>query len=129
MFERLRSAKEIQAGRTKKESQEIPMLNPDTLIIVRYGPRDPKFFAKVIKDHGLTISVKRVSISDDAVKKSNQHAVIKVAKRHVYIPKNSSHELKNIVLSIALILKSENIFIHIIHLIHITYRLKIVFFT
>ena len=95
IFERLISLKRSQFNRSRSHPKPIPMLEPDQTIIVRYGPRHPKIFAKVIRDHGMTLTVRRFDIHDPA-KRQNQHGVIKVAKRHVYLPNPNSFEMKNV---------------------------------
>ena len=94
VYRRIMEAKRAQSEKTKNPLKEIPSLSPGTLIIVRYGPRNPKFFATVLTDHGMTLTVRRTEIGEkSAQKQRNQHGTIKVAKRHVYIPKKNSFEI------------------------------------
>ena len=87
-------AKLLHDKRTQSEKTQgpipIPTVQPGDTIIVKYGPRNPKFFAKVICDHGMTVTIQRLDSN------LNQHGKIKVAKRHVYLPNPNSHELGKI---------------------------------
>ena len=95
---RLRRLKMLQAEKSgNSPTFQIPMLEKDTIICVKYSPRDPKFYAKVICDHGLSLTIVRFDPKN--LTKLNQHAKIKVAKRHVYVPKfnDFSTPLANII--------------------------------
>ena len=95
IYSRLVSKKQAQSSKTVNPAKGMPRLAKNTVIIIRYGPRNPKFYAHVLKDHGMTLTIRRFDINNPE-KSHNQHGVIKVAKRHVYLPKPTSHELKNI---------------------------------
>ena len=92
---RLNSRKTKQSLDSKFVESNLPMLQPDTVICVRYAPRSPKFFAKVRKDHGMSLTVTRCDPTGSIIA-GNQHSTIKIAKRHVYLMKSHSYNINHV---------------------------------
>ena len=89
IFERLVQAKNTRSKKSGNfEEFEIPRLSKGQKVIVKYGPRCPKFYGEVLNDYGFIVKIKRkTSPGENAEDSNGRFKVIKVAKRHLYLPK------------------------------------------